>query len=100
MEQPLIVFIKAVENSGAREDTTRIGVGGGARRQACDVSPLRRVDQALSAIILAVRKKAFRSSSSLPECLAEELTRASENSQDSGAVAKRIDIERNARSNR
>lgn len=99
-KNPLITFVKAVENSGAREDTTRIGVGGSARRQACDVSPLRRVDQALATIILCVRKKAFRSSSSLPECLADELIKASENSPESGAVAKKNDTERNAKANR
>ena len=34
-------------NSGPREDSTRIGRAGTVRRQAVDVSPLRRVNQAI-----------------------------------------------------
>ncbi len=30
-------------NGGAREDSTRIGTGGVVRKQAVDVSPMRRV---------------------------------------------------------
>jgi len=44
---PLQVLVDALTNSGAREDSTRIGSSGTVRRQAVDVSPLRRIDQAL-----------------------------------------------------
>ena len=37
----------AIANSGPREDSTRIGRAGTVRRQAVDVSPLRRVNQAI-----------------------------------------------------
>ena len=37
----------AISNSGPREDSTRIGRAGTVRRQAVDVSPLRRVNQAI-----------------------------------------------------
>ena len=43
-ENPLQVFMNAVAEGGAREDSTRIGSGGVVRRQAVDVSPLRRVN--------------------------------------------------------
>merc|ERR1712199_6971 len=46
-QNPLQVFVDAVIKSGAREDSTRVGVGGTARRQAVDVSPIRRVNQAI-----------------------------------------------------
>lgn len=39
------VLVNAVINSGPREDSTRIGRAGTVRRQAVDVSPLRRVNQ-------------------------------------------------------
>jgi hypothetical protein len=39
------VLVNAVINSGTREDSTRIGRAGTVRRQAVDVSPLRRVNQ-------------------------------------------------------
>jgi small subunit ribosomal protein S5e len=43
-ENPLQVLVDAIANAGAREDSTRIGSGGTVRRQAVDVSPLRRVN--------------------------------------------------------
>ncbi|CAF4975405.1 unnamed protein product, partial [Rotaria socialis] len=46
-ENPLQVLVNAIINSGPREDSTRIGRAGTVRRQAVDVSPLRRVNQAL-----------------------------------------------------
>ncbi|KAK2727114.1 hypothetical protein QYM36_007826 [Artemia franciscana] len=44
-ENPLQVLVNAIINSGPREDSTRIGRAGTVRRQAVDVSPLRRVNQ-------------------------------------------------------
>jgi len=43
-ENPVKIIIDAVSNCGAREDSTRIGSGGTVKRQAIDVSPLRRVN--------------------------------------------------------
>jgi small subunit ribosomal protein S5e len=40
---PLQVLVDAMKLGGAREDSTRIGKGGAVRRQAVDVSPLRRI---------------------------------------------------------
>ncbi|OHT17040.1 40S ribosomal protein S5 [Tritrichomonas foetus] len=99
-ENPIVVFVKAVQNCGAREDSTRIGVGGTVRRQACDVSPLRRVNQALSLLTEGARKAAFRSSRTISECLADELSAASRNAPESYAVKKKDELERIAKSNR
>merc|ERR1712196_205943 len=46
-ENPIQVIVDAVVNSGAREDSCRIGSAGVVRRQAIDVSPLRRVNTAI-----------------------------------------------------
>merc|ERR1712212_1083127 len=46
-ENPLQILVNAIINSGPREDSTRIGRAGTVRRQAVDVSPLRRVNQAI-----------------------------------------------------
>lgn len=46
-KNPLQVLVDAIINAGPREDSTRIGSAGTVRRQAVDVSPLRRVNQAL-----------------------------------------------------
>merc|ERR1711977_255926 len=44
---PIQVLVDAVINAGPREDSTRIGSAGVVRRQAVDVSPFRRVCQAI-----------------------------------------------------
>ena len=49
------VVVDAIINTGPREDSTRIGSQGTVRRQAVDVSPLRRVNQAITLITIGVR---------------------------------------------
>lgn len=41
-QNPIQVLVDAIINTGPREDSTRIGSAGTVRRQAVDVSPLRR----------------------------------------------------------
>merc|ERR1711976_805123 len=59
-ENPLQVIVNAIINSGPREDSTRIGRAGTVRRQAVDVSPLRRVNQAIWLLCTGAREAAFR----------------------------------------
>ena len=54
---PFQILVQAVINSGAREDSTRIGSAGTVRRQSVDVSPLRRVNTALFLLAAGVRKE-------------------------------------------
>jgi len=65
-----------VINSGPREDSTRIGRAGTVRRQAVDVSPLRRVNQAISLLTTGAREASFRNIKTIAECLADELMNA------------------------
>merc|ERR1712218_655270 len=46
-KNPIQVLADAVQLGGPREDSTRIGSAGVARRQSVDVSPMRRVSKAL-----------------------------------------------------
>ena len=48
------VLVDAIVNTGPREDSTRIGSQGTVRRQAVDVSPLRRVNQAVALLTAGV----------------------------------------------
>ena len=48
------VLVDAIVNTGPREDSTRIGSQGTVRRQAVDVSPLRRVNQAVALLTIGV----------------------------------------------
>merc|ERR1711953_104953 len=99
-ENPVQIAIDAVVNSGPREDSTRIGRAGTVRRQACDVSPLRRVNQAIWLLTTGAREASFRSIKSMPECLADELINAAKGSPNSYAIRKKDELERVAKSNR
>ena len=101
-KNPLEILFEAIVQSGAREDSTRIGSGGTVRRQAVDVSPLRRVNQAIYLICKGARESAFRSHKSVPECLADEIIGASKGvgQGNSYAVRKKDEIERVAKGNR
>jgi len=75
-QNPVQVLVDAIANGGAREDSTRIGSGGVVRRQAVDVSPLRRVNQAIYLMTKGSRESSFRSLKSISECLADEIIQA------------------------
>ncbi|CDP16518.1 unnamed protein product [Coffea canephora] len=57
---PIQTIVDAVINNGPREDATRIGSAGVVRRQAVDISPLRRVNQAIYLLTTGARESAFR----------------------------------------
>jgi len=99
-ENPLQVLVDAIMNSGPREDSTRIGRAGTVRRQAVDVSPLRRVNQAIWLICTGAREAAFRNIKTISECLADELINAAKGSSNSYAIKKKDELERVAKSNR
>ena len=99
-ENPLQTLVNAIVNSGAREDSTRIGRGGTVRRQAVDVSPLRRVNQAIYYLCTGCRESAFRNIKTIAECLADEIINASKGSSNSHAIKKKDEFERVAKSNR
>ncbi|KAI3358717.1 hypothetical protein L3Q82_015126 [Scortum barcoo] len=99
-ENPLQVLVNAIINSGPREDSTRIGRAGTVRRQAVDVSPLRRVNQAIWLLCTGAREAAFRNIKTIAECLADELINAAKGSSNSYAIKKKDELERVAKSNR
>lgn len=59
-QNPIQVCVDAIVNCGPREDSTRIGSAGTVRRQAVDVSPLRRVNQAIALLTIGAREASFR----------------------------------------
>ncbi|KAI5956196.1 RPS5 [Candida jiufengensis] len=99
-QNPLQVVVDAIVNSGAREDSTRIGSSGTVRRQAVDVSPLRRINQSIALITIGSREAAFRNIKTISECLAEEIINAAKGSSTSYAIKKKDELERVAKSNR
>ncbi|CBZ51958.1 hypothetical protein NCLIV_017500 [Neospora caninum Liverpool] len=99
-KNPIQVFVNAVENGGPREDSTRIGSAGVVRRQAVDVSPLRRVNQAIYLICTGARLAAFRNIKTISECLADEIMNCAKESSNAYAIKKKDEIERVAKANR
>lgn len=94
------MLVQAVVNSGPREDSTRIGSAGTVRRQAVDVSPMRRINVALYLLCTGAREAAFRSIKTIAECLADELINAAKGSSNSYAIKKKDEVERVAKANR
>lgn len=99
-QNPVQVLVDAIINSGPREDSTRIGSAGVVRRQAVDVSPFRRVNQALYLMTTGARESSFRNVKTIAECLADEIINAARGSSNSYAIKKKDEIERVAKANR
>ncbi|KAM0053098.1 putative ribosomal protein S5/S7 [Helianthus debilis subsp. tardiflorus] len=87
----VVVYLRCC--SGRREDATRIGSAGVVNRQAVDISPLRRVNQAIYLLTIGARESAFRNVKTIAECLADELINAAKGSSNSYAIKKKDEIE-------
>ena len=99
-KNPVEVLVRAIENSAPRDEITIIEYGGARYPQAVDVSPLRRVNVALRLLTHGASEKAFNKKKNLAQGLADEITLAAEGNQDSFAIKKRIESEKQADSAR
>lgn len=93
-------MVDAVQNGGAREDSTRIGSGGMVKKQAVDVSPMRRAAQALYYMTVGARNAAMKNHKSISETLADEIMNCEKASPNSYAIKKKDEIEKVAKGNR
>lgn len=93
-ENPVQMLVRAVENSGPREETVRLKYGGIAVQKPVDSSPQRRVNLALKLLSDAVRDRSHKSPGDLPEVLADELIKAANGDMDSYAVKRKVETER------
>jgi len=94
------VLVDACKNGGAREDSTRIGSGGMVKKQAVDVSPMRRVSQAMYYMALGARNASMKNHKSIAECLADEIMNCEKSSPNSYAIKKKDECEKVAKGNR
>lgn len=99
-ENPIQIFIKAIENGAPRDEVTAIEYGGARYPQAVDCAPTRRISLALRNMIHGAQDKSFNKKVKLSEALANEIIAASNNSNESVAVTKRIETEKQADSAR
>lgn len=96
-ENPLKIFIGAIENAALREEITSYQMGGIIVRKTVVTSPQRRVDHALSIIVQSAYRKAFGSKRSMADELADEIYYAYKNdASKSEAIKEKERIEREA----
>ncbi|MFH1421003.1 MAG: 30S ribosomal protein S7 [Candidatus Aenigmatarchaeota archaeon] len=99
-ENPLAIFVKALENAAVREEITSFQMGGMMARSAVVTSPQRRVDHALRLFAQGTYKRTFGKKTSAAEALSTEIIEAYNNTDKSLAVSEKLRLEREASSSR
>jgi small subunit ribosomal protein S7 len=99
-KNPVEVFVKALENAAPREEIIAIEYGGARYPKAVECSPQRRIDLTLRNFTQGAYQKSFNSKKAIEECLAEEILNAYNLSNGSNAIAKKLELERQADASR
>lgn len=99
-ENPVKVFVKALENASQREEIITIEYGGARYPKAVECAAQRRVDLALRHMTQGAYHKSFNSKKKIVNCLADEIINAYRMSNASNAIAKKLEVERQADSSR
>jgi len=95
-ENPLKIFIRAIENGAPRDEITAIEYGGAKYPQAVDISPRRRLNLVLRYIANGSYDKAFNKKATMTEALAKEIMAAADGSSESYAISKKNEAEKQA----
>jgi small subunit ribosomal protein S7 len=99
-QNPVQILVNAIENSGPREDVTRIKKGGISYTQSVDVAPIKRIDESLKNIALATFAASYKNKKTASMALTEELIKAAKEDSSSMAIKRRDEVERIAKSSR
>jgi small subunit ribosomal protein S7 len=99
-ENPIKVFVKALENACQREEIITIEYGGARYPKSVECTPQRRIDIALRHMTQGAYHKSFNSKKSIETTLSEEIMNAYRLSNASNAIAKKLEVERQADSSR
>lgn len=99
-QNPISVFVKALENAAPREEITTIEYGGARYPQSVDCAPQRRIDIVLRQIAQGTYNKCFGKKNKLAEALADEIIKAYKFDHGSQAISKKLELERQAASSR
>jgi small subunit ribosomal protein S7 len=95
-ENPLQVFVRAIEQASPRDEITTIEYGGARYPQAVDVSPLRRTNLAIRWIVQGSYQKCFGKKKKMAESLANEIILACEGNMEGYAMQKKNESEKQA----
>ncbi|MBI1969346.1 30S ribosomal protein S7 [Candidatus Woesearchaeota archaeon] len=99
-ENPIKVFVKAIEHAAPREEIITIEYGGARYPKAVECSPQRRIDLVLKHVVQGTYQKSFNSKKPAVDCLVDEILNAYNMSNASNAIAKKLELERQADSSR
>jgi small subunit ribosomal protein S7 len=99
-KNPIEVLVKAIENAAPREEIVTIEYGGARYPKAVECAPQRRVDMVLKLMAQGARQKSFNKKKSMESALADEIINAFGASQNSLAISKKLELERQADSSR
>ena len=99
-ENPIKIFVKAIENAAPREEIISIEYGGARYPKAVECAPQRRIDVALKNIVQGAYHKSFNSKIKAESALADEIIAAYSLNPKSNALGKKNDLERQADSSR
>ena len=99
-KNPIAVLVKAIENAAPREEIIAIEYGGARYPKAVEVAPQRRVDFALKYFAQGAYQKQFNKKKQSPAALADEIINAYNLSNQSAAISKKLELERQADSSR
>lgn len=99
-ENPIKIFVKALENAAPREEIITIEYGGARYPKACECAPQRRVDIALRMMTQGAYHRSFNTKKPIEQALADEIMNAYNISANSLAIAKKNELERQADASR
>ena len=99
-ENPVKVFVKALENAAPREEIITIEYGGARYPKSVECSPQRRIDVALRLMTQGAYHKCFNSKKGIVNSLADEIVSAYKLDRSSNAISKKLEVERQADASR
>lgn len=100
-QNPIEVFVSALENAAPREEVTSIEYGGARYSKAIEISPQRRIDLALRLMVQGAYQKSFNSKKKIARTLSNEILAAYRlEIANSAALSKKMELERQADASR
>ncbi|MFH1133520.1 MAG: 30S ribosomal protein S7 [Nanoarchaeota archaeon] len=99
-QNPLKVFVKAIENAAPREEIISIEYGGARYPKAVECAPQRRIDVAIRTMTQGAFHKSFNAKRGIAQVLADEILNAFYLSPNSNSITKKLELERQADASR
>lgn len=100
-QNPVEIFVRALEKAASREEVSAVEYGGARYPKAVEMAPQRRIDLVLRLMVQGAYQKSFNSKKSIEKALSEEIIAAHKSEiQASAALSKKLELERQADASR